>query len=573
MILHHLSLNKIVSGFFLFIILFSGCDDPEIRTQIQITDSEPPNILWISAEDLGPRLGCYGDTLAETPHIDQLAAEGLRYTNVFTTAPVCAANRSAMITGMYQTSIGTQHMRTTQSGEGLPGPYAAVPPHYVRAFTEYLRANGYYCTNNAKTDYQMVASGQPWKAFPFTMWDESSNQAHYKNRPDKDQPFFAVFNIEDTHESRNWKKPRKTNPQHVPIPPYYPDIPEVRSNIARLYDNIAIMDSLVGAMLAELEEQGEADNTVVFFWTDHGDGLPRAKRWLYDSGTQIPLVIRWPDKLAAGTVNDDLISSIDFGPTVLSLAQVPIPLHMQGRAFMGSQKKKARKFVYGARDRYDQSYDMVRSVRDKNFLYIQNFYPQLPYVLWVPYRNEMSMMQALLRLSAEDKLQGVQKLWFADQRPPEELYDVNRDPHQINNLAADAKYQKVLSAMRENLNNWRSETGDMGDITESEMVRRMWPGGIQPQTAAPRFLVNGGDKRNLTLNEEGGTFKGPAQVTIYCPSQGASIGYRINDDEHWQLYTGPIRLASGSTTLHVKAIRYGYKESEVTSALFNILAN
>lgn len=527
--------------------------------------AKQPNILWISCEDISPRLGCYGDPVARTPNLDRLASEGMRFTNVYTTAPVCAPNRSGIITAMYQTSIGTHHMRTRQKGEGLPTPYSAVPPHYVKTFTEYLRAAGYYCTNNVKTDYQFET--------PITAWDECSRRAHYRNRPDKDQPFFAVFNYGITHESRNWPEPEETDPAAVRVPPYYPDTEIVRKNIARLYDNIAGLDEMVGEKLKELQDEGLADNTIVFFWSDHGDGLPRAKRWLYDSGTHIPLIIRWPDQIKSGSLNDDLISTIDLGPTVLSMAGVPVPLHMQGQPFLGSQKKTARSYVFSARDRFDESYDMVRSARNKKYRYVRNYYPEKPYVVWVPYRNRMPIMQELLRLKAEDKLDGPQKIWLADSRPPEELYDCRADPHQINNLADDPRYLKTLRQMRQVLDDWRARTGDMGDISEYEMVHRWYPDGVPPQTAKPVFIPNAPSNRGRTSTGTGATFQGPMLVKIYCATQGASFAYTMEDGDnpHWLLYTGPIRLPQGTTTIRTKAIRYGFKESDEAKGTFVVL--
>ena len=246
---------------------------------------------------MSPRLGAYGDAVARTPILDRFAKESVRYTNAFTTAPVCAPSRAAIITGMYQTAIGAQHMRTTEDRvPELPGPYLAVPPFYVKAFPEYLRAAGYYTTNRAKTDYQF--------GVPFTIWDDLGRTAHWRNRPDKSQPFFSVFNIEVTHESQIFPsspartgKPLVTDPATLQVPPYYPDTPLVRQELARMYDNIADMDARVGEILKELEEDGLADNTIVFYWSDHGDGVPRAKRSLYDSGLRVPLMIRWPKSL------------------------------------------------------------------------------------------------------------------------------------------------------------------------------------------------------------------------------------------------------------------------------------
>lgn len=520
-----------------------------------------PNIVWISVEDLSPRLGCYGDSLARSPNIDQLAREGMRFTQAYTPAGVCAPCRSAIITGMYQNSIGTHHMRTTHTAPGLPTPYLAVPPPYVKTFTEYLRSAGYYCTNNKKTDYQF--------GVPFTAWDESSGEAHWRNRPDKSRPFFSIFNFTTTHESGNWDEPEQTDPQDVEVPPYYPDTLPVRKDIARLYDNIARMDKQVGEILQQLQEDGLEEETIVFFWSDHGDGLPRAKRWLYDSGIKVPLIIRWPGELKPNSVNDTLVSFVDLGPTVLSLTGVPVPVHMQGRPFLGDQAGTPREYVYGARDRFDESYDMVRAVRDQRYKYIRNYYPQKPYVLHVPYRNRMRTMQELLRLDAEGKLEGPQKLWMRNSRPPEELYDTRRDPFEINNLAEDPGHQKTLVRLREALDRWMEEIEDKGDLPEDRMVEQRWPNGRQPVTNAPLILR----RKSTDVNPlENVVSDGQVTIILYCATHGASLGYTTDsgDNPHWQIYTGPVTIPAGRTTLRAKAIRYGYKESPVSVAHFAV---
>jgi len=281
-----------------------------------------PNVLWITLEDTSPRLGCYGDNLARTPHIDRLAAEGRLFPHAFSTAAVCSPSRSAVITGMYATAIGAHHHRTSTvraDVPGLPTPYAAVPPPYVKPFTEYLRASGYYCTNNAKTDYQF----RP----PFTAWDECGQQAHWRHRG-TGQPFFAVFNVGVTHESGMWQdaRPLKTDPAAVTLPPYLPDTPRSRVALARHYDNLAEADRRVGELLAELEESGAAPHTAVFLWSDHGEGLPRGKSWLYDSGIRVPLIVRWSGALEPGGVDSGLVSMIDLGPTVArSVPAAPLP--------------------------------------------------------------------------------------------------------------------------------------------------------------------------------------------------------------------------------------------------------
>jgi len=524
-----------------------------------------PNIVWISNEDMSPHLGAYGDRLARTPVLDRLATQSIRYTRAFTTAPVCAPSRAAIITGMHQSAIGAQHMRTSEARVAeLPAPYVAVPPFYVKAFPEYLRAAGYYTTNRAKTDYQF--------GVPFTIWDDLGREAHWRHRPDPAQPFFSVFNLEVTHESQAFPssparkgKPLITRPDDVEVPPYYPDTPPVREELARMYDNIADMDAQVGAILAQLEADGLAESTIVFYWSDHGDGVPRAKRSLYDSGLRVPLMIRWPKALAsiiaAGSVNDDLVSLIDLAPTVLALAGLEIPAHMHGRVLVGPAAAPPPPFVFGARDRMDIEYDMMRSARDRQFLYIRNMQPELPYAGHVIYRNQSAILQEWFRLHAEGRLSGAAALWMRTSRPPEELYDVVRDPHQIENLAAAPEHRGTLERMRTAVTAWMARIGDQGLITESEMVQRMWPGRIQPRTAQPYIVP----RRTTDAPARAPALTGsdPFEVVIYVPTQGASVGYTTEEGPAptWHLYTGPIRVVAPAT-IRAKAIRYGYLESE-----------
>lgn len=520
-----------------------------------------PNILWISTEDMSPHLGCYGDKVAKTPNIDKLATQGIRFTNMFTTAAISAPVRAGIITGMYQTSIGCMHMRTVSYRRSAENPIAftAVPPHYVKAFTEYMRVAGYFCTNNSKTDYQFAKD-----PVPASIWDECGKDAHYRNRQDKNQPFFAVFNWVGTHESQNWNISKvKTDPSKVNVPPYYPDNQIIRKNIAKMYDNIATLDSVVGSLISELEKEGELDNTIIFFWGDHGDGLPRSKRWLYDSGLNIPLIIKYPGKQKAGTVDSRLLSSIDFGPTVLSLAGVPVPAHMQGIPFLGDQQGEPREAVYAARDRVDESYDMIRSVRTDRYLYIRNFYPDEPFPIWVPYLSKMPIYKEMLRLDAEGKLTGPQKSWFSYTRPPEELYDVKTDPFQIKNIANDPSYKEVITIMRKRQKEWTLETGDMGHQNEPEMIFRMWPGGIQPVTDVPYFIVNAPEDPASKNLRTGGEYSSPMTLGFYCPTHGSSIVYTFEEKKnpHWLLYSGPLHLKPGTYNIRLKAVRYGYKDS------------
>jgi N-sulfoglucosamine sulfohydrolase len=530
-----------------------------------------PNIVWISNEDMSPRLGAYGDTMARTPVLDRLARESVRYTRAFTTAPVCAPSRAAIITGMHQNAIGAQHMRTTEARvPELPGPYLAVPPFYAKAFPEYLRAAGYYTTNRAKTDYQF--------GVPFTIWDQVGRDAHWRNRPDKSQPFFSVFNLEVTHESQIFPssparkgKPLVTDPAEIQVPPYYPDTPAVREELARVYDNIADMDTQVGEILKQLEDDGLAENTIVFYWSDHGDGVPRAKRSLYDSGLRVPLMIRWPKTLGAaagpGSVRDELVSFVDLAPTVLALAGVEIPAHLQGRVLVGPKAAPAPELVFAARDRMDIEYDMMRSARDARFLYIRNFAPELPYAGHIIYRNQSAIMQEWFRLQAERKLTGPAALWMRTHRPAEELYDTRADPHQIHNLAADPAHAATLARMRRAVTEWMARINDQGLINEPEMIQRMWPGGVQPETAQPYIVPR--RTTEAPARQASMRIEGPTEMVIYVPTQGASVGYATEDGPAaaWRLYTGPI-LVDAPMTLRAKAIRYGYKESAETRVSF-----
>jgi N-sulfoglucosamine sulfohydrolase len=528
-----------------------------------------PNIVWISNEDMSPRLGAYGDRVARTPVLDRLASESIRYTRAFSSAPVCAPSRAAIITGMHQGAIGAQHMRTTENGvPELPGPYLAVPPFYVKAFPEYLRAAGYFTSNRAKTDYQF--------GVPFTIWDDLGAKAHWRNRRDKSQPFFSVFNLEITHESRIFPgsatrkgKPPVTSPASVAVPPYYPDTPVIREDLAYLYDNIAAMDAQVGEILRQLQEDGLADSTVVVYWSDHGDGIPRSKRSLYDSGLRVPLMIRVPASIGSagrGATVDDLVSLIDLAPTMLSLAGVAVPAHMQGRILLGADAGAAPAYVFAARDRMDAEYDMMRSARDARFLYIRNFQPELPYAGLIVYRNQSAIMQELLRLHAAGKLSGDQALWLRANRPAEELFDVSADPHQIKDLAREPAHRATLERMRAAVQDWMTRIGDQGLINEAEMIQRMWPGGIQPVTAQPYVA----DRRATAspTRVDSMAIEPPMEVVIYVPTQGASIGYTTDDGPAavWRLYTGPIAV-TGGMTLRVKAIRYGYQESVETKVV------
>ena len=323
-------------------------------------------------------------------------------------------------------------------------------------------------------------------------------------------------------------------------------ISKARAALARHYANLARADERVGQILAELDEDGLAGQTVVFLWSDHGEGLPRGKRWPYDAGIRIPLLVRWPGGLEPGSVREELVSLVDLAPTVLGLAGVEIPRHLHGRPFAGELAGEPRQYVYAARDRHDEAYDMVRAVRDDRYKYLRNFRPELPYLLWIPYRNRHPVMQEMWRLHREDKLAGPQKLLLQDHRPAEELYDTQADPYEINNLAGDPAHRAALLRMRGALDDWRRTYGDMGEIGEEQMLERMWPGRRQPKTAAPVFIPITPEGPGLEAADEGGAFEGPLLVQLHSATQGASIAYTTGqgDGVHWRLYAG-VQAAGG----------------------------
>ena len=431
-----------------------------------------PNILWISCEDISPHLGCYGDEHAATPILDSFAEQGTRYTRAFVTAGVCAPSRSAIITGMYATTLGTHHMRCR----------AKLPSH-IRPFPEYLRQTGYYCTNNSKTDYQLDDQSQQ-------VWHASSKTAHWRNREDHEQPFFAVFNFVGCHESgiardekfqqvtRDLPASHRHDAQLLELPPYYPDTPRVREDWKRYYDLVSALDHWVGKLLHELEEDELADSTIVFFWSDHGVGLPRAKRWLYDSGIHVPLIVRVPEQYQAkgggppGSVCGDLISLIDLAPTVLRLAQLDVPDYMQGQPFLGEESTNKRTYVYAARDRMDERYDVIRAVRDRRFKYLRNYEPQRAYYQYMNTPEQGATMREIRRVHALGELPPAAEYWMASEKPVEELYDLQADPHEICNLAQDPEWRDVLLRLRNAHLDWVQETGDLGLIPEPELVAR-----------------------------------------------------------------------------------------------------
>ncbi|WP_237048861.1 sulfatase-like hydrolase/transferase [Limihaloglobus sulfuriphilus] len=424
-----------------------------------------------------PHLGCWGEEFAITPNIDQFAAEGIRYTRAFTVHGVCAPSRSGIITGMYPSSLGSCNMRCTAS-----------KPDSIKCFTEYLRKEGYYCTNRAKEDYNFETPKNAWDVSGENDSAKKGPVSHWRDRPEG-KPFFAVFNFMETHESRLWNSadfenthPEKLNksqwqdPANMQVPPIYPDTEAVRKDFARLFERITEFDYFVKERLDELKQAGLYEDTIVFIWSDHGNGLPRAKRWLYDSGTLAHIIVRVPEKFKTydcpkpGSIDDRLINFIDLGPTVLNLAGIKTPEHMQGRAFLGENLPPQRNYIFAARQRIDERHDMIRSVRDRRFRYIRNFMPFQPYFNPVPYAEKCNTMKELRRLHKDGKLNAVQAQWMADRRPFEELYDLENDPWETKNLADDPQYSIRKKRLQTALYNWMVDTRDTGLLPEPEMA-------------------------------------------------------------------------------------------------------
>jgi len=432
----------------------------------------PPNILWITCEDISPNLGAYGDTYARTPNLDQLAKEGVLYTNAIASAPVCAVARSSIITGMYASTQGTQYMRCN-----------GRLPEGIQTYPDYLRAAGYYCTNNTKTDYNLAINHK-------ALWDDSSDKAHWRNRPDEQQPFFSIFNFTSSHESRvndadryqqavaNLPANSLRTPGEVPLPPYYPDTDTVRELWARYYNIITAMDQQVGEVLQQLEEDGLAENTIIIFYADHGAGIPRHKRWLYDSGLRVPMIVKAPKKYAhliphpQGQSTDELISFIDYPPTALHLANIPVPANMQGRAFLGKDLSPERKYTYAGRDRMDERYDMQRAVRSKTHKYIRYYEPYQPFCQYMNTPEKGGIMQEIREAAKAGTLPAAGQHIVAPFKPKEELFDLQDDPDELNNLANDPKHAALLAEMRQAHADWSDDTKDTGLIPET--ILREW---------------------------------------------------------------------------------------------------
>jgi uncharacterized sulfatase len=424
--------------------------------------AERPNILWITSEDHSPTMGCYGDKYATTPNVDALAARGMRYRFAWSCAPVCAPARTTLISGLYPPSTGAEHMRSMVS---LPAGFKMYP--------QFLREAGYYCSNNSKEDYNLAKPGQ--------VWDESSGKAHYKHRA-AGQPFFAIFNSTKSHESQIRTRPHTAvhDPAKVRVHAYHPDTPEVRQDWAQYYDKVTEVDADAGRHLKELADAGLADDTIVFYYADHGSGMPRSKRWPCNSGLQVPVVVHFPAKwkhlappeYKPGGVSDRLISFVDFAPTVLSLAGIQPPAWMQGHAFAGKFTAPIQPFIYGFRGRMDERIDCVRSVSDGRYVYLRNFMPHLSQAQHVDYQFQTPTTRVWFDLYKSGKTTEAQSIFWRTPKAPEELYDLTTDPDEVKNLASSPQHQEVLAKFRQAQADLAAKIRDVGLLPEGEIHSR-----------------------------------------------------------------------------------------------------
>ena len=520
--------------------------------------TERPNILLLVAEDLSSRIEPYGDDLAKTPNLTKLGSKSIRYTSTFTTAGVCAPSRASLITGQHQISFGAQHMRTSTSPLGK---YLALPPDQVKAFPELLRREGYFTFTDSKLDYQF--SGIRSGSGPFTIWDsEGSSDTGWRDR-NENQPFFGMINFFETHESGVMRPsgiphsathlatqlarlklvaPEVTNPHDVKLPPYYPDTDVVRRDIARHYDNIALMDERLGAITRALKEDGLFEDTIIIWTSDHGDGLPRAKRELLDSGIKVPLLIKLQcnaETTCIAKTDDRLVSFVDLAPTILSLASAPVPHWLHGQNIFDS----SRKYVFASRDRIDEVEDRQRAIRSKDYKYIRSWYPGVPGGHELDYRDNLDMVRNWRKLFLEKKLTTIESKWF---EPPGErqLYNVFEDPFETNNLINKKEHEHIARDLDQQLTDFLIRVGDKSELSEDEMKETFLCNGEICQTAAPTLTWENG-KAHLSSKE------------------GASIGYQAKKSDKWSLYIAPLHLS----TFRYKAVRYGFEESEVLVAL------
>ena len=513
-----------------------------------MTVENPPNFVWLVAEDQSPEwFPMYGNNTIRLPNLEALAKDGVLFTNAYSPVPVCAPARSSIITGMYPTTLGTHNMRTYAPWRDLPEKkpyetidlpsYSPIVPEGVKMFTEYLRKKGYYTANGPKEDYNFEKTDGAW--------DESSKQRHWRKRKEG-QPFFTVFNFSVCHESQIWQRGNDSlfvNPAKLEVPPYFPDTETVRHDLAVNYSNLKRLDDQIGEVLKDLKEDGLYENSIIFFYGDHGGPFPRHKRALYETGTKVPMTIKFTNNKNAGSIDDRFISFIDLAPTVLSLAEIEPPKVMQGKAQFGKfEAKQKAKYTFHSADRFDAIYDRLRAVRSERYKYIKSFNTDISHALPVAYREQMPMMQELRSLYAQGKLNEQQARWLHPSKPEEELYDLQKDPFELNNLAGHEGMRDTLLHLRKILKDWMEETNDLGRIPESDLIAKWLPEGKQPKLAP------------LQMQET------DSGIELISLKSDATLVWKQPQDSIWNVYSKPL---SQNSSFEAKAERIGYLDSEV----------
>ncbi|MFI7063112.1 sulfatase [Kribbella sp. NPDC050124] len=509
-----------------------------------------PNVLWISTHDINPHLGCYtgvwpGAGQATTPNLDALAADGIRFDRAFAAAPVCGPSRSAIVTGCFPPAIGTMHMRTR-----------ATPPADVRLLPQYFRAAGYWTGNSAFTDFQLDV--------PDPVYDALGDHAHWRLREDPDQPFFMAFHGLITHESQLYltdeefarRTPDATRVEQVDVPPYHPDTEVFRTAWKRYLELVSQMDHWVGTILRQLDEDGLADNTIVVFWSDHGLGMPRGKRWASELGLREPLIVRWPGRVARGSVYDDPVALLDLAPTMLSMCGLDAPGHLHGDVLLGPDgvpRKRRDDYVVSARDRMGEQEDTSRTIRDRRFRYTRHLHPDRSPMGHCEYPDHLATWAEMRRLHAQEAhqqlafgqppsvLTELQRSIVAASKPAEELFDVEADPHEEHNLIGRPEYDDVRERLSDALDAWLAKVGDLGQLPERELLATWHP---RPHCTEPVIETADG------------------LVTITCPTDGAIVGWTTDppsaDSRRWRLYTKPFTPAE---PIWVKGWRIGFGAS------------
>ena len=533
---------------------------------LNISSDPRPNILIIMADDMSPKINALGDKTAITPNIDKLVESGKSYINAFTTAGVCACSRSSLLTGKNQISIGAMHMRTSTRTEV---PYLAVPDSNIKAFPEILRKFGYFTFTNDKLDYQF--SGILPGTGPFTIWNSEDSFYGWKERQTK-QPFFGIINLTVTHESGlfvgkmnsalataiklrqkaiqfQYDAPVKS--KDVNVPAFLPDTKEIREDIARVYNNIYILDLQVKEILDELKADGLIENTIIIFTSDHGDGLPRYKRELFDTGINVPLIMVIPDKFnkwetEPNSKSERLISFLDIAPTILDLAGISVPEYMDGISFFSSNENR---YIFAARDRLDNQEGKVRAIRDKRYKLIKNFSPGIVGAQKLEFRENLQSVKKMRNMLNKGTLTASQKIWF-EKIPEVQLYDLWRDPNEVQNLANKESMFSKKSELEDALDNWIKENDVYANLLEDDLSEKFWPNAKQPITDIPVFHNDGEFLIVENTNR----------------SNGASIGYSY-DGKKWKVYSGPIR-AYPRKNIFLKSVKYGWRESEVVKIEF-----